>query len=62
MVINNNVVEGSAGSRSAGVINVASAPALSGRAELREGGRLFLGGNTYTVDGERDLSTLPIPR
>jgi outer membrane protein assembly factor BamA/autotransporter translocation and assembly factor TamB len=31
------------------VIGTAAAPALSGRAELREGGQLFLGRNVYTV-------------
>jgi len=32
------------------VIGTASAPALSGRAELREGGQLFVGRNVYTVN------------
>jgi outer membrane protein assembly complex protein YaeT len=32
------------------LIGTASAPALSGRAELREGGQLFVGRNVYTVN------------
>ena len=32
------------------VIGTAAAPALAGRAELREGGQLFVGRNVYTVD------------
>ena len=32
------------------VIGTAAAPALSGRAELREGGQLFVGRNVYTVN------------
>ena len=32
------------------VIGTAAAPALSGRAELREGGRLFVGRNIYTIN------------
>ncbi|MBI2186501.1 MAG: translocation/assembly module TamB domain-containing protein [Acidobacteria bacterium] len=32
------------------VIGTASAPAMSGRAELREGGQLFVGRNVYTVN------------
>src|SRR4030095_11564785 len=48
LVIDNNVARAQLGA-DLRVINVASAPALSGRAELREGGRLYLGGNTYTV-------------
>jgi len=32
------------------LIGTAAAPALSGRAELREGGRLFVGRNTYTIN------------
>jgi outer membrane protein assembly factor BamA/autotransporter translocation and assembly factor TamB len=36
------------------VIGTASAPALSGRADLREGGQLFVGRNVYTIsDGSR---------
>ena len=39
------------------LIGTASVPALSGRAELREGGRLFVGRNTYTIDvGTIDFS------
>ncbi len=32
------------------IISTASAPAISGRAELREGGQLFVGRNVYTVN------------
>jgi outer membrane protein assembly factor BamA len=32
------------------IIGTASAPAISGRAELREGGQLFVGRNVYTVN------------
>jgi outer membrane protein assembly factor BamA/autotransporter translocation and assembly factor TamB len=32
------------------VIGTAAAPALSGRATLREGGELFIGSNRYTID------------
>ncbi len=32
------------------VIGTAAAPALAGRAELREGGQLFVGRNIYTID------------
>ena len=48
LVIDNNVARAQLGA-DLRVINVASAPALSGRAELREGGQLFLGRNTYVV-------------
>ena len=48
LVIDNNVARAQLGA-DLRVINVASAPALSGRAELREGGQLFLGRNTYIV-------------
>ena len=48
LVIDNNVAKAQLGA-DLRVINVASAPALSGRAELREGGQLFLGRNTYIV-------------
>jgi outer membrane protein assembly factor BamA/autotransporter translocation and assembly factor TamB len=48
LVIDNNVAKAQLGV-DLRVINVASAPALSGRAELREGGRLFLGRNAYTL-------------
>jgi len=48
LVIANNVAKAQLGA-DLRVINVASAPALSGRAELREGGQLFLGRNTYAV-------------
>ncbi|HZL94667.1 MAG TPA: translocation/assembly module TamB domain-containing protein, partial [Vicinamibacterales bacterium] len=48
LVIDNNVAKAQLGA-DLRVINVASAPALSGRAELREGGQLFLGRNTYVV-------------
>ena len=50
LLIDNNVARAQLGA-DLRVINVASAPALSGRAELREGGRLFPGGNLYR--GER---------
>jgi outer membrane protein assembly factor BamA/autotransporter translocation and assembly factor TamB len=33
-----------------GVIGTAAAPALAGRAELREGGQLFIGRNVYTIE------------
>jgi outer membrane protein assembly factor BamA/autotransporter translocation and assembly factor TamB len=49
LVIDNNVADAQLGA-DLRVINVASAPALSGRAELREGGQLFLGRNTYVVE------------
>jgi len=48
LIIDNNVAKAQLAA-DLRVINVASAPALSGRAELREGGRLFLGRNTYFV-------------
>ena len=32
------------------VIGTAAAPALAGRAEIREGGQLFLGSNVYTIE------------
>jgi outer membrane protein assembly factor BamA/autotransporter translocation and assembly factor TamB len=32
------------------LIGTAAAPALSGRANLREGGELFIGGNRYTIE------------
>jgi outer membrane protein assembly factor BamA/autotransporter translocation and assembly factor TamB len=39
------------------VIGTAAAPALSGRAELREGGRLFIGRNVYAINfGTIDFS------
>ncbi len=39
------------------VIGTAAAPALSGRAELREGGRLFIGRNIYSINfGSVDFS------
>jgi len=49
LVIDNNVADALLGA-DLRVLNVAAAPALSGRAELREGGRLFLGQNTYVVE------------
>ena len=49
LVIDNNVAKAQLGA-DLRVINVASMPALSGRAELREGGRLYLGRNTYIVE------------
>jgi len=48
LVIDNNVAKAQLGA-DLRLINVASSPALSGRAELREGGRLFLGRNIYSV-------------
>jgi outer membrane protein assembly factor BamA/autotransporter translocation and assembly factor TamB len=48
LVIDNNVAKAQLGA-DLRLINVASSPALSGRAELREGGQLFLGRNTYAV-------------
>jgi outer membrane protein assembly factor BamA/autotransporter translocation and assembly factor TamB len=48
VIIDNNVAKAQLGA-DLRLINVASAPALSGRAELREGGRLFLGRNTYFI-------------
>ena len=48
LVIDNNVARAQLGA-DLRLINVASSPALSGRAELREGGQLFLGRNTYIV-------------
>jgi outer membrane protein assembly factor BamA/autotransporter translocation and assembly factor TamB len=48
LTIDNNVARAQLGA-DLRVINVASSPALSGRAELREGGQLFLGQNTFTV-------------
>jgi outer membrane protein assembly factor BamA/autotransporter translocation and assembly factor TamB len=48
LIIDNNVAKAQLGA-DLRVINVASAPALSGRAELREGGLLYFGRNTYTV-------------
>ncbi len=48
LVIDNNVAKAQLGA-DLRLINVASSPALSGRAELREGGQLFLGRNTYIV-------------
>ena len=48
LIIDNNIARAQLGA-DLRVINVASAPALSGRAELREGGRLFLGRNTYFI-------------
>ena len=39
------------------IIGTAAAPSLSGRAELREGGQLFVGRNIYTIDsGTIDFS------
>jgi outer membrane protein assembly factor BamA len=49
LVIDNNVAKAQLGA-DLRVLNVAAAPALSGRAELREGGQLFLGQNTYVVE------------
>jgi len=49
LVIDNNVAKAQLGA-DLRVLNVASSPALSGRAELREGGQLFLGRNTYLVE------------
>jgi outer membrane protein assembly factor BamA/autotransporter translocation and assembly factor TamB len=49
LIIDNNVADAQLGA-DLRVINVASRPALSGRAELREGGQLFLGRNTYVVE------------
>jgi outer membrane protein assembly factor BamA/autotransporter translocation and assembly factor TamB len=49
LVIDNNVADAQLGA-DLRVINVASSPALSGRAELREGGQLFLGRNTWVVE------------
>ena len=49
LVIDNNVAKAQLGA-DLRVLNVASSPALSGRAELREGGQLFLGRNTYVVE------------
>ncbi len=48
IVIDNNVAKVQLGA-DLRLINVASSPALSGRAELREGGRLFIGRNSYAV-------------
>jgi outer membrane protein assembly factor BamA/autotransporter translocation and assembly factor TamB len=48
LIIDNNVAKAQLGA-DLRLINVASAPALSGRAELREGGQLFLGRNTFAV-------------
>jgi outer membrane protein assembly factor BamA/autotransporter translocation and assembly factor TamB len=48
LIINNNVAKAQLGA-DLRVINVASSPALSGRAELREGGQLFLGRNTFVI-------------
>jgi outer membrane protein assembly factor BamA len=48
LVIRNNVARAQIGA-DLRVIGTASAPSLSGRAELREGGQLFLGRNIYTV-------------
>ena len=56
LVIDNNVAKAQLGA-DLRVLNVASSPALSGRAELREGGQLFLGRNTYVVEnGTIDFS------
>ena len=52
LVIDNNVAKAQLGA-DLRVINVASAPALSGRAELREGGQLFLG-TEHLRRAERD--------
>ncbi|HEU4687877.1 MAG TPA: translocation/assembly module TamB domain-containing protein, partial [Vicinamibacterales bacterium] len=49
LIIDNNVADALLGA-DLRIINVASAPALSGRAELREGGQLFLGRNTYLIE------------
>jgi outer membrane protein assembly factor BamA/autotransporter translocation and assembly factor TamB len=49
LVIDNNVADAQLGA-DLRVINVAASPALSGRAELREGGQLVLGRNTYFVE------------
>jgi outer membrane protein assembly factor BamA/autotransporter translocation and assembly factor TamB len=49
LVIDNNVAEAQLGV-DLRIINVAASPALSGRAELREGGQLVLGRNTYLVE------------
>ena len=49
LAIDNNVAKAQLGA-DLRVLNVASSPALSGRAELREGGQLFLGRNTYVVE------------
>jgi outer membrane protein assembly factor BamA/autotransporter translocation and assembly factor TamB len=49
IVIDNNVARAQLGA-DLRLINVASSPALSGRAELREGGQLFLGTHTYFVE------------
>ena len=55
-MIDNNVAKAQLGA-DLRVINAAAAPALSGRAELREGGQLFLGRNTYVVQsGTIDFS------
>jgi len=49
LVIRNNVARAEVGA-DLRVIGTAASPSLSGRAELREGGQLFLGRNIYTVD------------
>jgi outer membrane protein assembly factor BamA len=49
LVIRNNVARAEVGA-DLRVIGTAARPSLSGRAELREGGQLFLGRNIYTVD------------
>jgi outer membrane protein assembly factor BamA/autotransporter translocation and assembly factor TamB len=49
IVVNNNVGDLQLGA-DLRVIGPAAAPTLSGRANLREGGRLFLGRNIYTID------------
>jgi outer membrane protein assembly factor BamA len=48
LVVQNNVARAQLGA-DLRVINSAAAPSLSGRAELREGGQLYLGRNVYTV-------------
>ena len=42
------------------VIGTAAAPALAGRAELREGGQLFVGRNIYTIDSGSFDFTNPV--
>jgi len=49
VVVDNNVARAQIGG-DLRVIGTAAAPSLSGRAEIREGGQLFLGRNVYTID------------
>ena len=49
VVVDNNVAQLQLGA-DLRLIGTAAAPSLAGRAELREGGRVFFGRNVYTID------------